>query len=330
MLDPIRISVAMCTHNGRDFLPQQLHSIASQSRLPDELVICDDYSSDGSDALADDFARSAPFSVRVIRNPRNLGSTASFANMISCCDGNIIVLADQDDFWYAHKLERIAAEFAAPSAPVAVFSDAELIDSCSRRLGIRLWQSFYFTAREQTRFTEGNALSVLVKHPVVTGATMAFQKRFLDLLLPIPSNHIHDSWIAFLLAACGPFQPITDPLMQYRRHSTQQVGPGQVTLRARLASARKTGGDFYLEESQRFRQLYERLAQRGPDLPGAASALREIEAKISHREHRARLPHSSLDRVRRILREAVNGGYWRYSEGWESIAKDLFFYEQQN
>jgi glycosyltransferase involved in cell wall biosynthesis len=320
----------MCTYNGGGFLGQQLQSIASQKRLPDELVVCDDHSSDGSDALVGDFARKAPFSVRLIRNPQNLGSTTSFANVISSCGGNIIVLADQDDFWYPHKLERIAESFVVAPGPVAVFSDAELIDGSSRRLGIHLWQSFYFTAREQTRFTEGQALSVLLKHPVVTGATMAFQKRFLDLLLPIPSNHVHDSWIAFLLAACGPFWPIADPLMQYRRHSAQQVGPGDVTLRARVARAQSTRGDFYLEESQRFRQLYDRLAQRGAGLPGTADALREIEAKISHREHRARLPHSRFDRVPHILREAVNGGYWRYSEGWESIAKDLFLYEHKN
>ena len=39
-----RISVAMCTYNGARFLPEQLESITMQTRLPDELVICDDQS----------------------------------------------------------------------------------------------------------------------------------------------------------------------------------------------------------------------------------------------------------------------------------------------
>src|ERR1700728_346533 len=41
-----RISVAMCTYNGERFLAAQLESIVQQTRLPDELVVCDDASTD--------------------------------------------------------------------------------------------------------------------------------------------------------------------------------------------------------------------------------------------------------------------------------------------
>src|SRR5262249_46844155 len=40
------ISVAMCTYNGARYLGEQLQSIAAQTRLPDELVVCDDHSED--------------------------------------------------------------------------------------------------------------------------------------------------------------------------------------------------------------------------------------------------------------------------------------------
>ena len=36
------ISIAMCTYNGAQFVTEQLRSIALQTRLPDELIICDD------------------------------------------------------------------------------------------------------------------------------------------------------------------------------------------------------------------------------------------------------------------------------------------------
>ncbi len=38
----------MCTYNGAVYLQEQLDSISAQTRLPDELVICDDCSSDGT------------------------------------------------------------------------------------------------------------------------------------------------------------------------------------------------------------------------------------------------------------------------------------------
>lgn len=317
------ISIALCTFNGRGFLPLQLKSIADQDRLPDELVICDDGSRDGSLEIIQEFARLAPFPVRVIKNEKTLGSTQNFNRAFSLCTGDVIALADQDDIWYPKKLARIESAFLRPYAPVAVFSDADLIDHGGKQLGLSLWQSFSFGLRDQKRFANGQALNILVKHPVVTGATMAFQRKFVPLISPIPPNHVHDNWSAFLLAACGQFLPIAESLMQYRWHQQQQIGPGRTRLRDRLARARTTGPNFYMQEIIRFQQLYERLEQRRTDFPFGDGALREIEAKISHREHRARLPRASVSRFPKVLREMLNGGYWRYSEGWESVAKDV-------
>ena len=319
----LSISIAMCTFNGGQFLPLQLASIAAQNRMPDELVVCDDGSSDGSLDSLHEFARAAAFPVHVVRNERNLGSTKNFDQAISLCNGGIVVLADQDDIWYPHKLAAIQAAFENPSAPIAVFSDADLIDENGMTLGLSLWQSFSFGLRDQKRFANDEALHILVKHPVVTGATMAFRREFFHLISPIPPNQVHDNWIAFLLAACGSFTPVPESLMQYRRHQNQQIGPGRVTLRERIARARSTGPDFYTQEIMRFRQFYERLEQRRADFPFAECALREISAKISHREHRALLPRTGAARIPKVIREILNGGYWRYSEGWESVAKDM-------
>ena len=313
----------MCTFNGDEFLPLQLASIAGQGRLPDELVVCDDGSSDVSLDTLHEFARRAAFRVQIVRNERNLGSTKNFNQAISLCTGDIVVLADQDDIWYPHKLARMQAAFENSPAPVAVFSDADLIDKNGRTLDLSLWQSFSFGLRDQRRFANGEALHILVKHPVVTGATMAFRRELFHSISPIPPNQVHDNWISFLLAACGPFMPLAESLMQYRRHQSQQIGPGRVTLRERITRALSTGPYFYMQEIVCFRQLYERLEQRRADFPLAECALREINAKISHREHRALLPRTSAARIPKVIREVLNGGYWRYSEGWESVAKDM-------
>src|SRR5580698_1985958 len=100
----MKLSVALCTYNGERFLPEQLASIREQSRLPDELVICDDASADQSVAIATRFAERAPFPVRIEANSRNLGSTPNFARAIELCNGDAIVLSDQDDVWLPDKL----------------------------------------------------------------------------------------------------------------------------------------------------------------------------------------------------------------------------------
>src|SRR5207248_1903508 len=122
------ISVAMCTFNGARFLDAQLESLAAQSRPPDELVVCDDCSSDNSREIITSFALRSAFDVRLVVNDKNLGTTKNFEKAIQLCQGPIIALADQDDVWYAHKLDRIERAFLASPSVVAVFSDADIID----------------------------------------------------------------------------------------------------------------------------------------------------------------------------------------------------------
>jgi glycosyltransferase involved in cell wall biosynthesis len=313
----------MCTYNGERYIGPQLASIAAQDRQPDELVVCDDGSSDACPEIVREFARHVPFPTRLFVNEVNLGSTKNFEKAISLCRGEIVVLADQDDVWYRNKLSRTGKAFLRSNTVVAAFSDADLIDADSKPLHSQLWDTFGFGPEEQRRFANGDALNVLVRRPVVTGATMAFRREVLDLLAPIPSNFVHDWWISFLLAAHGQFEVISEPLIQYRRHGAQQMGPGLTTLREQAARARNTSSEFYLEELRRFHQLCERLEEHRSAFPNAQCALRSIEGKIVHLKHRADLPYARIARIPSVLWQTVNGNYWRYAAGWKSIAKDL-------
>jgi glycosyltransferase involved in cell wall biosynthesis len=319
----LKLSVAMCTFNGARFVGAQLASIAAQDRPPDELVVCDDGSSDGSVEIVQEFAWRARFSTRIVVNDRNLGSTKNFEKAISLCQGAIVALADQDDVWYRHKLGRIEQAFLRSSEIVSAFSDADLIDDDSHSLGGRLWPSFSFDRSEQMEFAKGGALNVLLKHPVVTGASMAFRRQYLDLLAPIPAKQMHDRWISLLLATRGKFAVISDRLMQYRQHQDQQLGPGPRTLWERTRRAMLTKPSFYFDEIERLREFRERLEEYGMASSNAERALEEIGRKISHLEHRARLPTIRVARIPGVLRQTFNGYYWRYSTGWSSIAKDL-------
>ena len=59
-LVPAKLSVALCTCDGERFLPRQLASMLQQTRLPDELIVCDDRSTDGTLAVLRAFAASSP------------------------------------------------------------------------------------------------------------------------------------------------------------------------------------------------------------------------------------------------------------------------------
>jgi glycosyltransferase involved in cell wall biosynthesis len=246
------ISVAMCTFNGTRYLPAQLESIAGQTRPPDEVIICDDRSPDNTKELIDTFAGHSCLPIQFSVNEQTLGSTQNFERAIAKCRGRIVALADQDDIWYAHKLEKIEQAFRESDKIVAAFSDADLIDANSGPLHRRLWSSVSFNRAEQLNFANEKALDVLIKHPVVTGATMAFRKDLFELFTPIPEDEIHDRWISFLLAAHGPIRPIPEPLVQYRRHEQQQIGPGPLDFQSTMRQARDRGAQFYADEIIRY------------------------------------------------------------------------------
>jgi glycosyltransferase involved in cell wall biosynthesis len=317
----LTISVAMCTFNGARFLGAQLESIAAQDRPPDELVVCDDGSSDSTEVIVRDFFARMPFTTRFVTHER-IGTTKNFERAISLCHGAIIVLADQDDVWYRHKLARMEKAFLETST-VAVFSDADLIDADSKLLRVSLWDSYFFDTGERMRFANGGAVHVLTKHHIVTGATLAFRKSLFDVLAPF--DDFHDRWLGFLLAACGRFEPILEPLMQYRKHEGQQIGPGSLTLREQIAQIRKTDARFYREEIERFHRLHERLEELNGSFKYARPAQNEIKRKISHLERRLQLSDIGVARIPKVLRDVLNQDYWRYSAGWKSVAKDLVF-----
>jgi glycosyltransferase involved in cell wall biosynthesis len=117
------ISIAMVVYNGPRFLPDMLDSLVRQTLPPDELVVCDNCSTDDSRALIEDFACRAPFVGRLHVNDRNLGPNANFERAIALCTKEIIFTADCDEVWFPHKLETVAVHFAESDEVSLVLSD---------------------------------------------------------------------------------------------------------------------------------------------------------------------------------------------------------------
>ena len=111
MKTPLSLSIALASYNGERYIAEQLDSIARQTRLPDELIISDDASGDATPAIALDFARQAPFPVKVLQNSERAGSTRNFEIAIRACTGDIIFLCDQDDVWYPNKISLVEERF---------------------------------------------------------------------------------------------------------------------------------------------------------------------------------------------------------------------------
>jgi hypothetical protein len=333
-------SVAMCTYNGARFIGAQLASVAAQTRAPDELVVCDDRSIDETAAIVRDFAAAAPFRVRLYVNERNLGTTRNFERAVSLCEGDLIALSDQDDEWLPSKLARLEAEFARDPSALAVFSDATIVDEESRPTGRALWESVGVGRDELERLESGRGLGDLMRGSTVTGATMAMRASLRELALPFPTDlpFIHDGWMSLLAACVGGVRPVAEPLVLYRQHGSQQVGPraraevvagglrAVVTGETRDALTRENPYDSALAIARAARARLADARTRGVGIakgPRAARSIAELDARITHWDARRTLPRARLRRAAPVLRELLSLRYHRYSNGVASAAKDL-------
>ena len=326
MAEPkLSISVAMCTYNGSQFLREQLTSIAAQVRLPDELVICDDGSTDSTPQIVADFASSVAFPVRWIRNEVNLGSTKNFEKAIGLCTGDLIALSDQDDIWLPEKLARQAEMFELDPALGGVFSDAELIDDKSQPIGKRLWPGFDFTTREKRRFKQGGAVAVMLKRNVVTGATLMIRSSLRSVFTPIADCWQHDGWIAWMAVIYSKLGLIEEPLIRYRIHASQQIGVEAIarsqtlTLRQRLARAKREEPPEQLSGAGQLEILARRLATTHDQKSDAVRpALRQ---KSRFLVNRGKPCTNRAIRAMSIMWNKRN--YELYGAGWKELLRDI-------
>lgn len=321
-----RISVALCTYNGARFLEAQLDSFLTQTRGLDELVVCDDGSTDETLAILERFEKRAPFAVHVWRNETRLGSTKNFEKAIGLCSGDLIATCDQDDVWLPDKVALSEAALVTDPDRGLVFTNDDVVDDDLQSKGYRMWDAIHFgyLARRQVR--KGHAFEILLKQWVVTGATMMFRADYRPYILPIPGNWVHDGWIAFVIGAMAEVGFVERPTVKYRQHAAQQIGGEKLGWRARYELAREMGPPHFRLAYQRCLLAQERLKELAPRLRDRRF-LSLVDCKVQHQQRRLAISESP-SRWKRIMwafSELLRGGYQRYSSpAGPHFLKDLF------
>jgi glycosyltransferase involved in cell wall biosynthesis len=316
------ISVALAAYNGARYLQEQLDSLTAQRRLPDEVVVFDDASSDGTVGILETFRATAPFEVTVHRNATNLGYSANFEVAISRCAGDLIFMSDQDDVWFPEKIETVTRLFEKEPAIMAV---------CHNRIITR----HDLTHNGVTELRNIRSLG-LPSSELKTGCCTAFRRQWLEVVLPIPHETItYDVWINRMADLLEVRRILPRPLLYYRRHGSnasrwmastpKRVTPLIILRRYGLRDAREP----WARQAEAHRAYIERLRDRaglvsrlGLDAI-AAKAVERLRQDIEAIEARTRLvSRPRWSRAPHVLRFLQTGGYDHFF-GWKSAAKDL-------
>lgn len=319
-MDKIKISVALCTYNGATYIEEQLTSILSQTHLPDELIIGDDGSTDGTLELVRKFAQKCPFKVVIVENntQKPFKVTKNFERVLAACSGNYIFLCDQDDVWLPQKIERLSAVLDTNPTTEMVFSDAELVSETLTPLNRTQWQVVRFGEPQRTLWKNGKAIDVMLGGNRVTGCTVALRRTLLEASMPFPTHIpevIHDNWLAWVATVRHSIVFYDECLTLYRQHEKQQIGarpkeqPTAVGWKERFSRPREEKLAPIKKEYDTLKTLYEALIITQKDIKNVS-----IEQKLTFLKLRLELNKYRFLRLKSTFTCLFKGMYHKYKD----------------
>jgi hypothetical protein len=235
----------------------------------------------------------------------------------------VIFLCDQDDHWLPDKVRTMAQAFELDDSVGLVFTDAVVTDSRLAPVGYTMWETVGLTPERERRINEGEALDLLVRRNVVTGATLALRARLRDRILPIPASSIHDEWVAMVVAMHAKVLAIRTPFILYRQHDANVIGAARRRFFAQMRFALRRTPERLDADTERVRCLWQKMRDADACI-ATGKHLAELERRLRHLESRRAM--YDVPRWRRILpvaREVLSGRYPLYSRGLKSALLDL-------
>jgi glycosyltransferase involved in cell wall biosynthesis len=309
----MKISIALCTYNGAKYLEEQLKSLAEQTLKADEIIICDDNSSDNTVNIIDRYKDN--LNIKLTVNKVNLGVTKNFEQAVSLCQGDIIFLCDQDDVWDKNKVKIMSEKMIEEKTGICCCDGIVADENLKQIDSYTLWNTSGLSKIDLNRFSPYS----LINNYCFTGMALCFRKNFTKYFMPISENAVHDEWIAFIISCFSKVSFVNQKLVVYRQHSEQKIGINSIKSLKEIWKFLRLCKIADMEKETR---KFEDLALKLKQLEMEANLITAIENKIKHLKRRT---SRSKFRFFVLTAELISGQYKKYSNGtYKAFLKDLF------
>ena len=217
------ISVAMTTFNGEKYIEKQIESIIHQSLSVDEIIVCDDGSTDRTVELL------KKYDVTLIQNFQNLGYKLNFKQAMEKCKGDYIFLCDQDDIWEKDKVKDMMHIMESHKNIHVLASSFTYIDGRDQMILTTLNKG-YSNNNLYNKEVEKNALvSVLTDEFIYgnyfQGCALVMDKQTRDFVVHHFDDRLPHDWIISLYASIdGGMYFYNKPEFKYRIHNDNSIG----------------------------------------------------------------------------------------------------------
>ncbi|RYF12935.1 MAG: glycosyltransferase [Oxalobacteraceae bacterium] len=282
MPNRFNISIVCLTYNQERYVADAVRSVLAQDFRGLEIVIFDDCSTDATFALTQDIVDryDGPHTVRLHRNPLNLGITGNLSRAVADTSGDLIIFAAGDDISRADRASVLMnAWLTAGRGPTVLYSNCNAITAMNEP----------FTDTGGPLYPGPHRIEDMADGVLqVLGATSSITRDLLDdFAAIIPSAKYEDRIFPFrALLKGGKVVFIDQPLIDYRLH----VGVSQ----QRAADAREYLLAHSLRDEQtRLADAIQRLTDLMTVAPERADLRRRCERTIL--THEARIASAQGD-----------------------------------
>ncbi|SFP37890.1 Glycosyltransferase involved in cell wall bisynthesis [Butyrivibrio proteoclasticus] len=230
-------AVVMCTYNGEKYILEQLESIYTQTKQPDEVIIQDDCSTDKTVATIRNFIseHNLDSNWKLSVNSDNLGWKRNFMSAIKSSSAELIFLSDQDDIWDKDKI-RIMSEICSQN------SDIELLVSRHEPFENKTGKEAYvyqpsLGKDEVTKVPFSGAFQETLRQ----GCTYAMKRKLIQYIDDMwDENWPHDQFFWCIAIARGTLYSYNRPLVRHRRHMHVSTPSNDKTREIRSGLAKKS------------------------------------------------------------------------------------------
>lgn len=221
----VSISVVLPVYNHREFVVDAIRSVFEQTLVPNELIIIDDGSTDGSPEIVREFlaANAAPKGLSIFFEAReNHGAHNTINEGIKRAKSDYVAILNSDDLYMPNRLERCLHTALAQKSRL-VFTYIEGIDGSGALLPVgdmwRLWYNHATLLNIQEHDCVSQTL-LYANIAVSTGNFFIHRSLFDEIGYFSNLRYCHD-W-DFLLRACFVEEPVVlrEKLYKYRIHGS--------------------------------------------------------------------------------------------------------------
>lgn len=269
-----RVSIGLPVYNGGHYLPGAIEAILAQSFTNFELIVCDNASTDQTQAICTAFA-ARDSRVRYHRNEENIGAAGNFNLAFRLARGELFKWAAHDDLHAPDYLQRCVDALDEHEEAVLAHTGAIVIDADGQPVPVRengsaggpdgpeyRREDLYDLERK----LDANDPAVRLGE-ILTRTKWCFEIFGLMRANALSRTPLHlmfygsDKVLLASMALQGPFCEIAEPLF-YRRHHTGQSSSKDSKAQALWMSTRGGGKAQYVPPQLRCMQWYLRLIAR--------------------------------------------------------------------